>query len=77
MDDDRPLMMDPPQERGDAARNRKLLLDAARALIAEHEPGEVTTDDIAAAAGVGHRDAAQRVAEIVLSVARAERGSLR
>jgi AcrR family transcriptional regulator len=53
MDDDRPLMMDPPQERGDAARNRKLLLDAARALIAEHEPGEVTTDDIAAAAGVG------------------------
>ena len=31
----------------------------------------------AAAAGVGHRDAAQRIAEIVLSVARAERGSLR
>lgn len=31
----------------------------------------------AAAAGVGHRDAAHRVAEIVLSVARAERESLR
>ncbi len=40
-------------ERGDAARNRKLLLDAARALIAERDPGEITTDDIAAAAGVG------------------------
>jgi len=53
MDDDRPLMTDPPQERGDAARNRKLLLDAARALIAERTPGDITTDDIAAAAGVG------------------------
>jgi len=40
-------------ERGDAARNRMLLLDAARALIAERRPGEITTDDIAAAAGVG------------------------
>jgi AcrR family transcriptional regulator len=53
MDDDRPLMTDPPQERGDAARNRKLLLDAARALISERAPGDITTDDIAAAAGVG------------------------
>ncbi len=42
-----------PLERGDAARNRKLLLDAARALIADRDPGQVTTDDIAAAAGVG------------------------
>jgi AcrR family transcriptional regulator len=41
------------QERGDAARNRKLLLDAARVLIAQRRPGEITTDDIAAAAGVG------------------------
>lgn len=40
-------------ERGDAARNRKLLLDAARGLIAERNPGEISTDDIAAAAGVG------------------------
>ena len=40
-------------ERSDAARNRRLLLDAARALIAERTPGEITTDDIAAAAGVG------------------------
>jgi hypothetical protein len=53
MDDDRPLMTDPPPERGDAARNRKLLLDAARALISERAPGDITTDDIAAAAGVG------------------------
>jgi AcrR family transcriptional regulator len=42
-----------PVERGDAARNRALLLDAARRLIAEHGPDVVTMDDIAAAAGVG------------------------
>lgn len=41
------------QERGDAARNRKLLLDAARTLIASRSPDDITTDDIAAAAGVG------------------------
>lgn len=42
-----------PQERGDAARNRTLLLDAARRLIAERGADAVTMDDIAAAAGVG------------------------
>jgi AcrR family transcriptional regulator len=42
-----------PQERGDAARNRALLVDAARRLIAERGADTVTTDDIAAAAGVG------------------------
>src|SRR4051794_38127592 len=42
-----------PQERGDAARNRTLLLDAARRLIAERGADSVTPDDIAAAAGVG------------------------
>jgi AcrR family transcriptional regulator len=42
-----------PQERGDAARNRTLLLDAARRLIAERGTDAVTTDDIAVAAGVG------------------------
>jgi AcrR family transcriptional regulator len=42
-----------PPERGDAARNRLLLLDAARRLIAERGADAVTTDDIAAAAGVG------------------------
>ena len=42
-----------PQERGDAARNRTLLLEAARRLITERGPDAVTTDDIAAAAGVG------------------------
>ena len=41
------------KERGDAARNRRLLLDAARVLIAEHGPDAVSTDDIAEAAGVG------------------------
>lgn len=42
-----------PQEREDAARNRVLLLDAARMLIAERGADSVTMDDIAAAAGVG------------------------
>jgi len=41
------------RERGDAARNRALLLQAARALIAERGADAVTMDDIAAAAGVG------------------------
>lgn len=40
-------------ERVDAARNRTLLLDAARRLITEHGAARVSTDDIAAAAGVG------------------------
>ena len=42
-----------PHERGDAARNRTLLLEAARRLITERGAEAVTTDDIAAAAGVG------------------------
>ena len=42
-----------PPERGDAARNRALLLRAARRLIAERGPDVVTMDDIVAAAGVG------------------------
>lgn len=47
------LPVDTPQERGDAARNRRLLLDAARALMAQRGPEEISTDDIVAAAGVG------------------------
>ena len=42
-----------PAERGDAARNRLLLLDAARRLIADHGTDAVTMDAVAAAAGVG------------------------
>jgi AcrR family transcriptional regulator len=42
-----------PPERGDAARNRALLLDAARRLVAERGPDAVTMDDVATAAGVG------------------------
>nr|BBX78035.1 TetR family transcriptional regulator [Mycobacterium florentinum] len=42
-----------PQERGDAARNRELLLQAARRLVAKRGAGAVTMDDVAAAAGVG------------------------
>ncbi len=41
------------RERGDAARNRVLLLEAARALVAERGADAVTMDDVAAAAGVG------------------------
>src|ERR1700709_1012352 len=47
------LPVSAPQERGDAARNRALLLEAARRLIAERGPDTVSMDDIAAAAGVG------------------------
>ena len=48
-----PVADQAPQERGDAARNRTLLLEAARRLIAERGADAVTTDDIAVAAGVG------------------------
>lgn len=48
-----PVRVDARPQRGDAARNRRLLLDAARRLIAARCPEEVSTDDIAAAAGVG------------------------
>lgn len=48
-----PISDEAPQERGDAARNRTLLLDAARRLISERGADAVTTDDIATAAGVG------------------------
>jgi AcrR family transcriptional regulator len=47
------LSVSTPQERGDAARNRLLILKAARTLIAERGADAVTTDDIATAAGVG------------------------
>lgn len=41
------------RERGDAARNRARVLEAARRLVAERGAEAVTTDDVAAAAGVG------------------------
>jgi AcrR family transcriptional regulator len=40
-------------ERGDAARNRALLLETARRLVDERGAEAVTTDDITSAAGVG------------------------
>ncbi|ORW94299.1 TetR family transcriptional regulator [Mycobacterium sp. IEC1808] len=49
----RELPVSVPQERGDAARNRTLLLQAARRLVAERGADAVTMDDVAAAAGVG------------------------
>ncbi len=48
-----PVTDSAPAERGDAARNRVLLLDAARRLIAERGADAVTMDDVATAAGVG------------------------
>src|SRR5262245_47729877 len=48
-----PVAGQAPQERGDAARNRALLLEAAQKLIDERGPDAVTMDDIATAAGVG------------------------
>ncbi|BDB41308.1 MULTISPECIES: TetR/AcrR family transcriptional regulator [Mycobacterium] len=41
------------QERSDAARNRALLLAAARELVRQRGAEAVTMDDVAAAAGVG------------------------
>jgi len=43
----------PPKERADAARNRKVVLEAAAALFREHGVDGVSMDAIAAAAGVG------------------------
>ena len=48
-----PVTADVPPERGDAARNRALLLEAARRLIDERGSDAVTMDAVAAAAGVG------------------------
>ncbi len=57
MDTDGPLRLaqadGPPAERGDAARNRAVLLDTARRLIAERGADALTMDDLAHAAGVG------------------------
>lgn len=53
------LLMDLPvigqarPERADAARNRALILDAARRLVAEHGIENVSMESIARAAGVG------------------------
>lgn len=48
-----PLVSSATPERGDAARNRRLLLDAAALLVAERGVDAVTMDAVAAAAGVG------------------------
>lgn len=42
-----------PKERADAARNRRAILDATAALLAEHGAEAVTMERVAAAAGVG------------------------
>ncbi len=44
---------EPRRERADAARNRRAILDATAALLAEHGAAAVTMDQVATAAGVG------------------------
>ncbi|MFJ9368626.1 TetR/AcrR family transcriptional regulator [Nocardia sp. NPDC101769] len=44
---------DVPNERSDAARNRRALLEAAARLITEHGPAALTMDELARHAGVG------------------------
>jgi AcrR family transcriptional regulator len=48
-----PVSWGPPTERADAARNRRVLLAAARAMLAEHGPERLTMDALAEQAGVG------------------------
>ncbi len=48
-----PLLGDEPRERSDAARNRELLLSAARELVEQCGYDAVTMDAVAARAGVG------------------------
>jgi polyketide synthase 12 len=43
----------PRPERADAARNRELLLETARVLVAEHGASDVTMDELAARSGLG------------------------
>jgi polyketide synthase 12 len=43
----------PRPERADAARNRELLLETARVLVAEHGACDVTMDELAARSGLG------------------------
>ncbi len=50
---DLPVLGQPRRERADAARNRRRVLEAASALMAQHGPEAVAMDDVADLAGVG------------------------
>jgi AcrR family transcriptional regulator len=50
---DLPMVNAAPTERADAARNRQLILDAAKRLFAEQGVSRTSMDQVAAAAGVG------------------------
>ena len=48
-----PQLGKPRPERADAVRNRALLLETARVLVAEHGASDVTMDELAARSGLG------------------------
>jgi AcrR family transcriptional regulator len=48
-----PMVDARPRERGDAAANRRRILEAARQLLADREPEALTMDAVAREAGVG------------------------
>ncbi|MFF0724528.1 TetR/AcrR family transcriptional regulator [Streptomyces sp. NPDC004134] len=48
-----PLVGGPPAERADAAQNRRRILAAAAAMVAERGPDALSMDEVAKAAGVG------------------------
>ncbi len=52
-DDLLPIAGQPPPERADAARNRARILEAVRELLVDTSPCEISTDAVAARAGVG------------------------
>src|SRR5271154_1063399 len=69
-----------PQIRADAARNRRAIMTATEELLAQYEPGEVSIERIAAAAGVGKATVFHRFgsrAELLQAVAHERTESLR
>lgn len=48
-----PVVGGPPAERADAAQNRRKILTAAAAIVAERGPDALSMDEVARAAGVG------------------------
>jgi AcrR family transcriptional regulator len=66
---------EPENERSDAARNRALLLEAARGLVAKRGADAVSMDDVAAAAGVGKGTLFRRAGLMMVLLDEDERAS--